>query len=213
MSEAMTKSEFLSTLSLRRATPSGGQTFEINLNFYPRSPCGERHGDKAIQRHKDNFYPRSPCGERLDCKHTKGKKRKTFLSTLSLRRATVPRHGTGACHRDFYPRSPCGERQEAHIQTGPRIRFLSTLSLRRATLEVLYADGPTIFLSTLSLRRATHIRSTSHGRPDISIHALLAESDFSALYYILKLFPISIHALLAESDSKSAQNSGALLRI
>lgn len=25
--------------------------------------------------------------------------------------------------------------------------------------------------------------------------------------------PISIHALLAESDSKSAQNSGALLRI
>ena len=26
-------------------------------------------------------------------------------------------------------------------------------------------------------------------------------------------FPISIHALLAESDSKSAQNSGALLRI
>ena len=34
---------------------------------------------------------------------------------------------------DFYPRSPCGERQ----------------------LEVLYADGPSIFLSTLSLRRAT----------------------------------------------------------
>ena len=33
------------------------------------------------------------------------------------------------------------------------------------------------FLSTLSLRRATHIRSTSHGRRDLSIHALLAESD------------------------------------
>lgn len=33
-------------------------------------------------------------------------------------------------------------------------------------------------------------------------------------YYFRKyLFLISIHALLAESDSKSAQNSGVLLRI
>lgn len=32
-----------------------------------------------------------------------------------------------------------------------------------------------------------------------------------AFYY--PIFAISIHALLAESDSKSAQNSGALLRI
>ena len=47
-----------------------------------------------------------------------------------------------------------------------------------------------IFLSTLSLRRAT------------------AQDILTALNNI-----ISIHALLAESDSKSAQNSGALLRI
>ena len=46
----------------------------------------------------------------------------------------------------------------------------------------------------------------------ISIHALLAESDGCAgLHPAAKV--ISIHALLAESDSKSAQNSGALLRI
>ena len=59
------RSEFLSTLSLRRATcpiltcrPRGG-------DFYPRSPCGER---PAIGRRgraaRGNFYPRSPCGER-----------------------------------------------------------------------------------------------------------------------------------------------------
>ena len=48
----------------------------------------------------------------------------------------------------------------------------------------------TLFLSTLSLRRATWLRCWQ-----------LAARD------------ISIHALLAESDSKSAQNSGALLRI
>ena len=69
----------------------------------------------------------------------------------------------------------------------------------------------------------------------ISIHALLAESDIwaTALEEVtLYFYPrspcgerqrykfgrhngeiISIHALLAESDSKSAQNSGALLRI
>ena len=47
----------------------------------------------------------------------------------------------------------------------------------------------------------------------ISIHALLAESDFETIqrYFAYRL--ISIHALLAESDSKSAQNSGVLLRI
>ena len=46
----------------------------------------------------------------------------------------------------------------------------------------------------------------------ISIHALLAESD-NARPEIRRPCAISIHALLAESDSKSAQNSGALLRI
>ena len=70
----------------------------------------------------------------------------------------------------------------------------------------------------------------------ISIHALLAESDEERVDYemdkVIHFYPrspcgerllladflgvgvpISIHALLAESDSKSAQNSGALLRI
>ena len=46
----------------------------------------------------------------------------------------------------------------------------------------------------------------------ISIHALLAESDLVQII-ISGYARISIHALLAESDSKSAQNSGALLRI
>ena len=45
-----------------------------------------------------------------------------------------------------------------------------------------------------------------------SIHALLAESD-DDITATLNTYTFSIHALLAESDSKSAQNSGALLRI
>ena len=56
---------------------------------------------------------------------------------------------------DFYPRSPCGERQPTHRQMPTITGFLSTLSLRRAT------------------------GTAGHARPatEISIHALLAESD------------------------------------
>ena len=68
--------------------------------------------------------------------------------------------------------------------------FLSTLSLRRATGKVNVVEPGLAFLSTLSLRRATSAGCSCHS-----------------------VRPISIHALLAESDSKSAQNSGALLRI
>ena len=102
---------FLSTLSLRRATtmpdlcqryvgisihallaesdPSQNTKISMKLNnFYPRSPCGERLVVTAFPGSVDNFYPRSPCGERpititITCIVSR------FLSTLSLRRATV----------------------------------------------------------------------------------------------------------------------------
>ena len=100
-----------------------------------------------------------------------------FLSTLSLRRATyrsIDRNNVGkiSIHAllaesdsmytslccgcfDFYPRSPCGERH-----------------MSGATGRILRA-----FLSTLSLRRATTPARISSRLPEISIHALLAESD------------------------------------
>ena len=55
----------------------------------------------------------------------------------------------------FYPRSPCGER-------------------RRRTCQQVEKQA---FLSTLSLRRATWLRCWQLAARDISIHALLAESD------------------------------------
>ena len=79
--------------------------------------------------------------------------------------------------QNFYPRSPCGE--------------------RRAALGVALACW--IFLSTLSLRRATCRQQGRRGIFQISIHALLAESD----HIPRSAAPwqgISIHALLAESD-------------
>ena len=123
---------FLSTLSLRRATEvlhvlrcEDGISIHALLaesdselppakigksNFYPRSPCGERHWHWLWHlAHTRHFYPRSPCGERRGCP------------------------ASCSCLWHFYPRSPCGERQTCRWRQTPAGRFLSTLSLRRAT--------------------------------------------------------------------------------
>ena len=57
--------QFLSTLSLRRATPPPRRFRQRNQYFYPRSPCGERLLQRSESAQGHNFYPRSPCGERL----------------------------------------------------------------------------------------------------------------------------------------------------
>ena len=80
----------------------------------------------------DDFYPRSPCGERPIFGKINARRR-IFLSTLSLRRATRYKQHRLQCNFNFYPRSPCGERQLPTPEPPRMIRFLSTLSLRRAT--------------------------------------------------------------------------------
>ena len=130
----------------------------------------------------------------------------TFLSTLSLRRATAP---------------PAPQ--------GKSSIFLSTLSLRRATRETVPRGGHIIFLSTLSLRRATGCQRPC-ARPTRDFYprspcgerrGLMGGSNcdrnfyprspcgerhtkhFPALHHIL----ISIHALLAESDAGAGNNA------
>ena len=83
-----TATGFLSTLSLRRATKLRNPSRPGKINFYPRSPCGERLDELCRMMGIKHFYPRSPCGER----HTSGatyRILRAFLSTLSLRRATA----------------------------------------------------------------------------------------------------------------------------
>ena len=67
-------------------------------------------------------------------------------------------------------------------------------------------------ISIHALLAESDLRQNRHRRKskDISIHALLAESDGRRRRRLRHCPAISIHALLAESDSKSAQNSGAL---
>ena len=198
--------------------------------FYPRSPCGERRDAlPRFRRLLPDFYPRSPCGERqqgaadggidwsflstlslrratcgglaLDVGHeisihallaesdmsssTNLHGRPRFLSTLSLRRATVRSPVASFPARNFYPRSPCGERR---------------------SVDVLRPDTP-LFLSTLSLRRATCGSPNQLNFNDISIHALLAESDLF-LEASSDRRMISIHALLAESDNALSASKG-----
>ena len=168
--------------------------------FYPRSPCGERHRRIWCLPRWADFYPRSPCGER---RHVAGGGKDDgtisihallaesdqlgllrraaqiqFLSTLSLRRATYG----WSWYDDF-------------------TEFLSTLSLRRATHKANPLQNQhQKFLSTLSLRRATtgvstYRKTISHFYP----RSPCGERPIIQKITILTI-AISIHALLAESD-------------
>ena len=198
---------FLSTLSLRRATCWSPPARRCRVDFYPRSPCGERpYRLPLLHTSYSNFYPRSPCGERRP----------------------IPRGGRGE-QSNFYPRSPCGERRYRKRVLAQSEQFLSTLSLRRATntpirvfresrisIHALLAESDTMatasknrylhfyprspcgerpitagagtmilpFLSTLSLRRATGFHKINCQMMVISIHALLAESDRRRLWLL-----------------------------
>ena len=102
-----------------------------------------------------NFYPRSPCGERrvtvLGIQHKVG----ISIHALLAESDALIRYLINTYH-NFYPRSPCGERPVCAVARSPASRFLSTLSLRRATPAK--SESLTTYL--------------------ISIHALLAESDY-----------------------------------
>ena len=130
---ANTQQEFLSTLSLRRATshnlnlPSspiisihallaesdilGRKSIRTPKYFYPRSPCGERPQTKQTQNHQGDFYPRSPCGERPH-KPNKHKTTKEISIHALLAESDRAASITPTPSRNFYPRSPCGERRQ-----------------------------------------------------------------------------------------------------
>ena len=100
-----------------------------------------------------------------------------FLSTLSLRRATLTKKENKMHRLYFYPRSPCGE--------------------RRIGLGTNYKPADFYPRSPCGERPSNCF--TSSPVSTISIHALLAESDTGDS--VLRIFTnISIHALLAESD-------------
>ena len=197
-----TSVSFLSTLSLRRATDKCCRLAACHPVISIHALLTESDWtDNNQTNSKVHFYPRSPYGERplivvLLCHHIS-----KFLSTLSLRRATIlppvdtssvsisihalltesdveSRSNILITSKYFYPRSPYGERRSAWVSEFPQL-FISIHALLTESDSAVIVDNGRlpIFLSTLSLRRATP--STSIPKPGkvISIHALLTESD------------------------------------
>ena len=148
-----------------------------SINFYPRSPCGERRQIKQTCRAGISISIHALLAESDRLWTILYSCPGRFLSTLSLRRATGEERANQSEHcisihallaesdgiepvlskinTNFYPRSPCGERQPATRRDNKNDVFLSTLSLRRAT--------------------CSHVGAWLY--KNISIHALLAESD------------------------------------
>ena len=171
------KMSFLSTLSLRRATTHVIICVPERANFYPRSPCGERRAVPSRRTRARQISIHALLAESDVLQSALDILTDEFLSTLSLRRATVgrpcnccttsisihallaesdPADGKWTRRQvHFYPRSPCGERPHVIICAPERAKFLSTLSLRRATQDATPICQGLQFLSTLSLRRAT----------------------------------------------------------
>ena len=214
--------EFLSTLSLRRATSAPRITPTASRNFYPRSPCGERPyymqwdiTDTVISIHallaeSDTCRHTAPAtmsisihallaeSDRCEFGRNNGKiisihallaesdKRrhkntsfhKLFLSTLSLRRATISPHSAPDNGRNFYPRSPCGERQSfgnSCTQAAP-ISIHALLAESDANWFDLWGWAEYFYPRSPCGERPGSSPDGSSGR-QISIHALLAESD------------------------------------
>ena len=167
---------FLSTLSLRRATadaPQDGPQLGFLSTLSLRRATNLKN---TASRCRGYFYPRSPCGERR-LSYFYIIKITQFLSTLSLRRATIPDREPAAGYlisihallaesdptrwaptcriSNFYPRSPCGERLVALLATG-RAGYFYPRSPCGERQAGTHAQWPT---------------------QQISIHALLAESD------------------------------------
>ena len=168
---------FLSTLSLRRATslPATTPHWKIFLSTLSlrRATAPNRHPCRCNRRFLSTLSLRRATRFVTAFRGSVDR----FLSTLSLRRATHTGSSWATWFPNFYPRSPCGER----------------LVLRAINSSLV------IFLSTLSLRRATPADLQIRGTLDISIHALLAESDNS-----IELAPAGIATFLSTLSLRRA---------
>ena len=108
---------FLSTLSLRRATDSLPALKLIACHFYPRSPCGERLVNGGAPSSCFVISIHALLAE-SDLRFLSVRFLPIlFLSTLSLRRATLDNIEITQANRHFYPRSPCGERLSARVNS------------------------------------------------------------------------------------------------
>ena len=191
---------FLSTLSLRRATFRSRFLLNLLIYFYPRSPCGER---PYVIGHAVNLHPISIHALLAESDG------RTILSGADIsdfyprspcgERPALCRYAmVSAPH--FYPRSPCGERPGCASGNPARRPFLSTLSLRRATFFAIFKPQIlTYFYPRSPCGERRHWQTgQSRTRQFLSTLSLRRATvgDTPPCCGCM----ISIHALLAESD-------------
>ena len=147
-------------------------------NFYPRPPRGGRLPRQQGKEAPGYFYPRPPRGGRPRFKRHTGR-RKRFLSTPSVRRATG----------------------DAPKQSHGVLLFLSTPSVRRATARRKTNWTPASYFYPRPPRGGRRgwkpVRFPGRW---ISIHALREEGDRFSKFIVATAICISIHALRKEGD-------------
>ena len=131
-----------------------------------------------------DFYPRSPCGERPDMEVSYSKGIKISIHALLAESDNIS-HFFKPNKSNFYPRSPCGERPRRHRGND------------RCPIH-FYPRSP------CGERLAGDVWACRW--PDISIHALLAESDRLSIAFkvIICLFLSTLSLRRATAHKKKA---------
>ena len=112
--------QFLSTLSLRRATSSTGSSVNLSSDFYPRSPCGERLSANNQYICKSGISIHALLAESDSVNLSSGKSITISIHAL-LAESDLAKIKTLRKVKNFYPRSPCGERRRFGAVQHPQI--------------------------------------------------------------------------------------------
>ena len=127
----------------------------IGLNFYPRSPCGERRDQGASNQQERQISIHALLAESDSRMYPVILGRGISIHAL-LAESDHPSLSGTAQHTYFYPRSPCGERQARRdSRQQPAGISIHALLAESDFGKIDTRRSIKIFLSTLSLRRAT----------------------------------------------------------
>ena len=159
----------------------------MHKHFYPRSPCGERRRFRAVQNTQIDISIHALLAESDTRGERHANSQQEFLSTLSLRRATDSDFsGTAWVQISIHALLAESDRHRRKNKDGTQ-QFLSTLSLRRATTRPIPAVTRVAnFYPRSPCGERRWLRCWQLAAHDISIHALLAESDLETLVILPK---------------------------
>ena len=194
---------FLSTLSLRRATGGGRPDIQPEA-ISIHALLAESDNINSSVTTADKISIHALLAESDRPQPPQGKSSNKFLSTLSLRRAThydnynlhcveISIHALLAesdrCFstrsptaQNFYPRSPCGERPLISVLCRPLKYFYPRSPCGERHICIFHDFIPLYFYPRSPCGERPCVRRTCTSNCSISIHALLAESDFTSSY-------------------------------